>query len=101
MNKKNQSNVDARLKRALQVLDEVESPSPSIEALTMLVQRTKRKQRNELYVFILLSLLITIFSVAFIVNLPVVYLLLQLLIVTVIAIVGVITFRESVVKHHE
>lgn len=95
------SAIEAKLKRGLQALDEVESSTPSIETLTMLVQQTKQKQRNELYVFIIVSLLITVCSVAFIVNLPGVYLLVQLLFIIGIGISLIFIFRKSRVKRYE
>jgi len=101
MSQKNQSNVEAKLQRGLQALDEVQSPTPSIETLTMLIQDTKRKQRQELYAFIIMSLLITFCSVAFIVNLPVVYLVLQLIFIIGIGISAFFIFRKSMVKHYE
>ncbi|TDL32071.1 hypothetical protein E2R51_12755 [Jeotgalibacillus sp. S-D1] len=101
MSQHDQSEIEAKLRRGLQALDEVESATPSIEALTMLVQQTKQKQRNELYVFVLVALLITVCTVAFIVNLPGVYLLLQLLIIIGIGISSIFIVRKSRVKQYE
>ena len=100
MRSKENEQLEKRLKSGLDKLNEVKRPTPAIEEITLLIENTRRKQRNEFYLFIVIALIFAFGSITFIVNSPIIYLVGQLIILLSIGIVAVLYLRRIGEKHY-
>ncbi|PPA68460.1 DUF5345 family protein [Jeotgalibacillus proteolyticus] len=102
MDQKSENKImEEKVRGSLSKLDEIEFKTPSVETLSMLVQETRKKQRKELFLFILVALLLTFFSASFIINSPIVYLIAQIFIGVIIAGAGAYYLYRKLVMQYE